>query len=207
MSKTWCEELTHLKRPWFWERLRAGGEEDDRGWDGWMASLTWWTWVWVTSGSYWWTGRPGVLQSLRSQRVGYTWATELNFSIWDLSSLTRDWTHAPCIGTWSFNHWTTREVPAFSFCSFTRRGQEVEMVWVSPLSKHEKWDPGPRWKDCLGPEHEPIWFMSHMGKPSSSRCWNDRSIPPMQESNMTPRNVMAIKHQQIQECKLKLSRN
>ena len=58
---TWCEELSHLKRSWFWERLRAGGEGDDRGWDGWMASLTQWTWVWVNSRSWWWTGRPGTL--------------------------------------------------------------------------------------------------------------------------------------------------
>ena len=50
------EELAHLKRPWCWERLRAGGEGDDRGWDGWMASLTWWTWVWVNSGSGDWQG-------------------------------------------------------------------------------------------------------------------------------------------------------
>ena len=57
------EELTHLKRPWCWERLRAGGEDDDRGWDGLMASLTQWTWIWVNSGSWWWTGRPGVLHS------------------------------------------------------------------------------------------------------------------------------------------------
>ena len=62
---TWCGELTHLKRPWCWERLRAG-EGDDRGWDGWMASPTQWTWVWVwvNSGSWWWTGRPGVLWSM-----------------------------------------------------------------------------------------------------------------------------------------------
>ena len=53
--------LTHWKRPWCWERLKAGGEEDKRGWDGWMASLTQWTWVWVDSGSWWWTGKPGVL--------------------------------------------------------------------------------------------------------------------------------------------------
>ena len=66
---TWCEELTHWKRPWWWERLRAGGEGDDRGWDGWMASLTRWVWVWVNSGCWWWTGRPGVLQSMGSQRV------------------------------------------------------------------------------------------------------------------------------------------
>ena len=46
---TWCEELTHWKRPWCWERLKAGGEGDDRRWDGWMASLTRWTWVWVNS--------------------------------------------------------------------------------------------------------------------------------------------------------------
>ena len=75
---TWCEELTHWKRPWCWERLRAGGEGDDRGWDGWMASLTQWTWVWINSGSWWWTGRHGVLQSMGSQRVGHDWATELN---------------------------------------------------------------------------------------------------------------------------------
>ena len=75
----WCKELTPLKRPWCWERLRAGGEGDDRGWDGWMASLTRWTWVWVNSGSLWWTGRPGVLQSMVLQRVGHNWATELNW--------------------------------------------------------------------------------------------------------------------------------
>ena len=76
----WCEELTHLKRPWCWERLRAGGEGDDRGWDGWMASLTQWTWVWVNSGSWWWTGKPGMLQWMGSQRVGHNWATELNWT-------------------------------------------------------------------------------------------------------------------------------
>ena len=71
---TWCEEPTHLKRPWCWERLKAGREGDDRGWDGWMASLTQWTRVWVNSGSWWWTGRPGVLQSMGLQRVGkWTW--------------------------------------------------------------------------------------------------------------------------------------
>ena len=63
-----CEELTHWKRLWCWEGLGAGGEGDDRGWDGWMASLTRWTWVWVNSGSWWWTGRPGVLRFMGSQR-------------------------------------------------------------------------------------------------------------------------------------------
>ena len=74
------EELTHLKRPWCWERLKAGGEGDDRGWDGWMASLTWGTWVWVDSGSWWRTGRPGVLRFMGSQRVRHDWATELNWT-------------------------------------------------------------------------------------------------------------------------------
>ena len=83
----WYEELTHLKRPWCWERLKAGGEGDDRGWDGWMTSPTQWTQVRVNSGSWWWTGRPCVLQSMGSQRVGHNWATELNWS--------RVWTVAP----------------------------------------------------------------------------------------------------------------
>ena len=78
---TGCEELSHLKRPWCWERLRAGGEGDDRGWDGWMASPTQWIWVWVNSGSWWWTGRLGVLRFMGSQTVGHDWETELNWSL------------------------------------------------------------------------------------------------------------------------------
>ena len=69
-----------LKKPWCWERLRAGGKGDKRGWDGWMASPTQWTWVWMNSGSWWWTGRPSMLQSMGSQRVGHNWATELNWA-------------------------------------------------------------------------------------------------------------------------------
>ena len=91
LGYTWClswnsntlatsfEELTHWKRPWCREWLGVGGEGDDRGWNGWMASPTWWTRVWVNSGSWWWTGRPGVLQFMGSQRVGHNWATELNW--------------------------------------------------------------------------------------------------------------------------------
>ena len=58
---TWCEELIYWKRPGCWERLKAGGEGDNRGWDGWMASLTRWTWVWASSRSWWWAGKPGML--------------------------------------------------------------------------------------------------------------------------------------------------
>ena len=71
-------------------RLRAGGEGDDRGWDGWMASPTQWTWVWVDSGSWWWTGRPGMLRFMGSQRVGHDWVTELNWNIWH-GSTTEEW--------------------------------------------------------------------------------------------------------------------
>ena len=77
---TSCEELTHWKRPLCWEGLGAGGKGDNRGWDGWMASLTRWTWVWVDSRSWWWTGRPGVLRFMGLQRVGHNWATELNWT-------------------------------------------------------------------------------------------------------------------------------
>ena len=77
---TCCEGLTHLKRPWCWERLKAGVEGDDRGWDGWMASPTQWTWVRVYSRSWWWTGRPGMLWFMGSQRVRHNWATERNWT-------------------------------------------------------------------------------------------------------------------------------
>ena len=69
-----------IKRPWCWKRLKAGGEGDNSGWDGWMASLTRWTWVWVGSRSWWWRGRPGMLQSMGLQRVGHNWVTELNWT-------------------------------------------------------------------------------------------------------------------------------
>ena len=69
-----------LKRPWCCKRLKAGGEGDDRGWDGWMASPTQWTWVWAGSRSWWWTGKPAALQSMGSQRVRHDWVTEMNWT-------------------------------------------------------------------------------------------------------------------------------
>ena len=73
---TWCEELTHWKRPWCWGTLKAGGKGDDRGWDGWMASQARRTWVWASSGGDWRTGKPGVLQFMGLQRVAQDFATE-----------------------------------------------------------------------------------------------------------------------------------
>ena len=73
---TWCKELTHWKRPWCWKRLKAGGEGDSRGWDGWMASLIQWTWVWANSGRWWRTEKSGMLQFMGFQRVRHNWVTE-----------------------------------------------------------------------------------------------------------------------------------
>ena len=84
---TSCEELTHWKRPWCWDGLGAR-EGDDRGWAGWMASPTRRTWVWVKSGNWWLTGRPGVLWFMGSQRVGHDWVSELNWSFWWTSYIT-----------------------------------------------------------------------------------------------------------------------
>ena len=114
---TWWEELTHWKRPWCWERLKAGGEGVDRGWDGWMASPTRWTWVWASSGSWWWTGRPGVLRSMGSQRVGHDWATELHLGL-------------------------RRCVRAFS--SWGEREQLATAAWASPCGVPLMQSPGSR---------------------------------------------------------------
>ena len=130
---TWCKELTHWKTPWCWERSKAGGEGDDRGWDGWMASPTQWTWVWVGSRSCWWTGTPGVLQSMGLQRVRHDWATELNPISWNCVSRSQPipfHTTEPrglmgcqlysdiylqgsfwCIGTWNQERWVSPSPP------------------------------------------------------------------------------------------------
>ena len=99
---TWCEELTHLKRPWCWERLRVGEEGEDRGWDGWMASLTQWTWVWVTSRTWWWTGRPGMLQSMGKSQTHPS-----------------NWTEAMGPDAMILVFWMLSFKPAFSLSSFT----------------------------------------------------------------------------------------
>ena len=96
---TWCEELTFWKRWWCWEGLKSGGEGDDSGWDGWMASLTWWTWVWASLGSWWWTGKPGMVQSMGLQRVEHDWETELNWLL-----------PAEKINKWSIPHFSLCDV-------------------------------------------------------------------------------------------------
>ena len=107
-----CKELTHWKRPWCWEGLGAGEEGDDRGWDGWMASPTWCTWVWVNSGSWWWTGRPGVLRFMGSRRVGHNWATKLN---WNTSQENKfyQWCHLSVQSVFLCNKITICSKPSF----------------------------------------------------------------------------------------------
>ena len=119
---TSCAELIHWKRLWCWEGLETGGEGDNRGWDGWMASLTQWTWVWVNSGRWWWTGRPGVLRLIGSQEIGHDWTTEPNWQsycalefldvesnlenshLFLLTSSSQDRTGLTC---WKRNHWSS----------------------------------------------------------------------------------------------------
>ena len=108
---TWCEKPTHWRRSWCWESLRAGGEGGDRGWDGWIASLTQWTWVWANSRRWWRTEKPGVLQSMGSQRVRHErlseWTTttshgvskswtRLSYSTTNLSRVVSAETDRPC---------------------------------------------------------------------------------------------------------------
>ena len=115
--------VASFEKTWCWERLRAGGEGDGRRWDGWMASLTQWTWVWVNSRSWWWTGRPGVLQFMGLQRVGHDWVTELN---WNLPKETKDLHTENCKKLDERNQrWhKCRDIP----CSWTGRISVVEMT-------------------------------------------------------------------------------
>ena len=97
-AKSWL-----IGKDWCWEGLGVGGEGGDRGWDGWMASLTRWMWVWVNSGSWWWTGRPGVLRFVGSQRVGHDWASDL-IGPYGLLILTQPREHFSRILRWKLGH-------------------------------------------------------------------------------------------------------
>ena len=108
---TWHEELTYWKRPWCQKKLKVGGEGDDRGWDGWMASPTQWTWVWVNFGSWWRTGRPALLQSKGLYRVGHVWATELNWAeihvyLWNSRIFDSEYQYL----VWFFGEWSESQL-------------------------------------------------------------------------------------------------
>ena len=158
---TSCEELTHWKRPWCLEGLGTGGEGDDRGWDGWMASPTQWAWVWVNSGTWWWTGRPGVLRFMGSQRVGHDWETELN-------SLYLFWIQNA--GPFMRGHWWGRGHLAWCMLSYFSRVRLFATLWnvahQAPrsmgLSRQECWSglPFPTPGDLPDARIEPLWLMS-----------------------------------------------
>ena len=109
---TWCKEPTLWKRLWCWERLGAGERGGQREWDGWMASLIQWTWVWANSGRRWRTGKPGVLQSVGSQRVRHDLATEqqqfisIELSYWNMDICTEKCRNHKHIALCVFTQWT-----------------------------------------------------------------------------------------------------
>ena len=142
---TSCKELTHWKRLWCWEGLGAEREEDDRGWDGWMASLTQWTWVWENSGSWWWTGRPGVLRFMGSQRFGHK----------DLDTTERlNWTEIKyvkassfgclCLRGWRKNKTFVKTIVEYQVLVLCFRltqgyGFSSSHVWMWELDYKERW--------------------------------------------------------------------
>ena len=123
------------------ETLMLGGiggrrRGDDRGWDGWMASLTRWTWVWVNSGSWWWTGRPSVLRFMGSQRVRHDWATELNWTEWNTN------THVHLQARYSALCKSVLKVEPhlhlFCFCDWRGQNMQTVLMWVQFSSSKRK---------------------------------------------------------------------
>ena len=118
------EELTHWKRPWCWKRLKTGGEGDDRGWDGSIASLSRWPWVWVSSRSWWWTGRPVMLQYMGLQRVGHKWVTTELIFVAVLSIFCYVW----------YFYWNTGNLVKLPFCfiypTFPFAEDEAPILWA-----------------------------------------------------------------------------
>ena len=116
--------------------LGAGGEGDDRGWDGWMASPTQWTWVWVNSGSWWWTGRTGMLRLMGSQRVGHDWATELNWTElnWWPATLKKQTNKNQYSGCWPspFSVPTRGEKRRIQRELFIKQSLTVSLLWWVP---------------------------------------------------------------------------
>ena len=120
---TSCEELTRWKRPWCWEGLGAGGEGNDRGWDGWMASPTQWTWVWASSGSWWWTGKPGILQSMGHRD-------------WDMTEWL-NWTKLHNFIVFNLHRSSTKKLILFLFDRWRKWTVEVGLLVLSVYAKSE----------------------------------------------------------------------
>ena len=150
---TWCKDPTHQKRPWCWERLKAGEEGGNRGWDGWMASRTQWTWVWANSRRYWRKGKPGVLQSMGSQSQ-----TQLS-----------NWTRPPMeIISTETSYWPCLTTP-FWQPSSSRRGNRRQSYHRRSCWRARCWRRrSPRWSfhACAPPAWSPGWCRySHTWSP------------------------------------------
>ena len=153
---TSCQELTNWKRFWCWEGLGAGGEGDDRGWDGWMASLTQWTWVWVNSVSWWWTGRPGVLQFMGLQRVRHDWATELNWTECGRAQELR-------VSEWNESRWVVSDSATLDYTLHVILQARI-LEWVAfPFSRGSSQPRGQTQVSCLQANALPA---EPQGKPS-----------------------------------------
>ena len=160
-------------RPWCWERLRAGGEGDDRGGDGWMASLTQWTWVWVDFGSWWWTGRPGVLWFMGSQRVGHDWATELNCKIINKRVNRKNRRESSSSSALYLTHGCLTPFPLYaklttSTCHFHILMMEVPHMWVTSVWPFEGCLASP----CLSCSSVTPWTAAHQASMSFTISWS-----------------------------------
>ena len=180
---TSCEELTPWKRPWCWEGLRAGGEGDDGGWDGCMASLTRWTWVWVNSGSWWWTGRPGVLQVMGLQRVGHDWATELNWT--ELSTHGQTLTRLLKLETMFMNRVLKIFLPVSSWLP------APEFSHTTPWT-FSKWLPTSTTRWLFSPPDCMLWAQVQRGRPKQAGKWR---CDPWGESLAAEKSGFVWKHQ------------
>ena len=125
-------------------KMKAGGEGDNRGWDGWMASLTQWTWVWVSSGSWWWTGRPGMLQSMGLQRVEHDWATKPNMII-TMMNVRYEWMLV-IINTFTYSQslvWILSWNPVMDIMTpvYTGLSKQATDHWSSPQRCCTPWSP------------------------------------------------------------------
>ena len=112
---TWCKQLTHWKRPWCWGRLKAKGEEGNRGWDGWMPSPTQWTWIWVNSGSWWWTGSLVCCSPCGHKE----------------SDMKCDWTEL----NWTELNWMKQKIDGFFFSNSLAFSMIQQMLVVSQKSE------------------------------------------------------------------------
>ena len=150
-----CKELIYLIRPWCWERLRAGGEGDNREWDGWMALPTQWIWVWTSSGSWWWTGKPGVLQSmgLQSQTWLWDWTTATE---WFLKIILRpylksqplDFSDGPEVKNLPFNAgiWRFNSIPGWGPKMPYAAEQLIPHAWTKQPACRTYWACKRQWR-------------------------------------------------------------